>query len=119
VSEICPPGVMSAIFAWQGPSDQNPNGESSFYANNLVAGGKLQQPSNAAFYKNTRAKLTKIDRGPITAENAPTMSFEDRTIVDFKGGVAGNPQSKAKDLLEVPARPAPGEPPPAADFEAD
>jgi arsenite oxidase large subunit len=119
VSEVCPPGVMSAIFAWQGPSDENPEGEPSFYANNLVAGGKLQQPSNAAFYKNTRAKATKVDRDPITAENAPTMSLEDRTIVDFKGGVAGNPQSKAKDLLDVPARPAPGEPPAAADFEAD
>jgi hypothetical protein len=47
------------------------------------------------------------------------MSLEDRTIVDFKGGVAGNPQSKAKDLLEVPAKSAPGEPPPSADFEAD
>src|ERR671919_2318140 len=119
VSEVCPPGVMSSIFAWQGPSDENPNGEPSFYANNLVAGGPLQQPSNAAFFKNTRAKATKIDRDPITAENAPTMSLEDRTIVDFKGGVAGNPQSKAKDLLEVPARPAPGEPPAAADLEVD
>jgi arsenite oxidase large subunit len=119
VSEVCPPGVMSSIFAWQGPSDENPEGQPSFYANNLVAGGSLQQPSNAAFYKNTRAKATKIDRDPITADSTPTMSFQDRTITDFQGGVGGNPQSKAKDLLEVPAKPAPGEPPAAADFEAD
>src|ERR671910_388176 len=119
VSEICPPGVMSAIFAWQGPSDENPNGEPRYYANNLVAGGNLQQPSNAALYKNTRAKATKLDLEPITAESSPTMSLQDRTIEDFQGGVAGNPQSKAKDLLDVPARPAPGEPPAAADFEAD
>ena len=55
VSDICPPGVMSAIFGWQGPSDENPIGEPQYYANNLVAGGKLQQKSNAAFFKNTRA----------------------------------------------------------------
>jgi arsenite oxidase large subunit len=118
VSEVCPPGVMSAIFAWQGPTDENPEGEPRFYANNLVAGGNLQQPSNAAFYKNTRAKLTKLDQDPLTADSAPTMSLKDRTIEDFDGGVAGNPESEAKDLLEVPARPAPGEPPPSADFEA-
>ena len=27
VSDVCPPGVMSAIFGWQGPTDENPNGE--------------------------------------------------------------------------------------------
>jgi arsenite oxidase large subunit len=118
VSEVCPEGVMSVIFGWQAPSDQNPNGEPAFYANNLVAGGKLQQPSNAAFYKNTRANATKIDREPITAESTSTMSFEDRTIVGFQGGAGGNPESKAKDLIEVPAKPEPGEPPPNADFEA-
>src|SRR5918996_1162821 len=117
VSDVCPAGVMSAIFAWQGPSDKDPNGEPQYYANNLIAGGKLQQESNAALYKNTRAAAKKLDRDPVTPEVAPTMSLQDRTIVDFKGGVAGNPQSKAKDLLEVPARPAPGEPPAAADFE--
>ena len=119
MSEVCPPGVMSVIFAWQGPTDENPEGESRFYANNLIAGGRLQQPSNAAFYKNTRAKATKLDLEPITAESSPTMSLQDRTIEDFQGGVAGNPASRAKDLIEVPARPAPGEPPAAADFEAD
>jgi arsenite oxidase large subunit len=119
VSEVCPPGVMSAVFAWQGPSDENPNGEPRFYANNLVVGGNLQQPSNAAFYKNTRARLTKLDQEPLTADSAPTMSFEDRTIAGFEGGAAGNPESKAKDLVEVPAKPAAGEPPASADFEAD
>ncbi len=119
VSDVCPPGVMSSIFAWQGPSDVNANGEPSFYANNLVAGGSLQQPSNAAFFKNTRAKATKIDRAPVTAESAPTRSAQDRTIVGFQGGVDGNPQSKAKNEIAVPAKPAPGEPPATADFEAD
>jgi anaerobic selenocysteine-containing dehydrogenase len=118
VSEVCPPGVMSVIFAWQGPSDENPNGEPRFYGNNLVAGGRLQQPSNAAFYKNTRARATKLDEDPLTAETAATMSFQDRTVRDFKGGAAGNPESEAEDVLEVPARPAPGEPPATADFEA-
>src|ERR687892_116257 len=98
VSEVCPPGVMSVLFAWQGPTDENPEGESRFYANNLVAGGRLQQPSNAAFYKNTRAKATKLDLEALTPESAPTMSFDDRTITDFKGGAAGNPESQAKDL---------------------
>jgi len=91
---------------------------SSWSMNSLVAGGKLQQPSNAAFYENTRARPTKLDDEPLTAETAPTMSFEDRTVVDFEGGAAGNPESTAKDLIEVPAKPAPGEPPPGADFEA-
>src|ERR687897_753919 len=119
VSDMCPPGVMSVIFGWQGPSDENPNGEPRFYANNLVAGGNLQQPSNAALYKNTRAKATKLDRGPVTAENAPTMSLDDRTVEGSKSGSAGNPASKAQEKIQVPAVPDPTEPKPEPDFEAD
>jgi arsenite oxidase large subunit len=120
VSDVCPPGVMSVIFGWQGPTDQNPNGEPRFYANNLVAGGNLQQPSNAALYKNTRAKATKLDQAAVTAESAPTMSFDDRTVDGVTGqGAAGNPASKAEDKIEVPSVPAPTEPKPEPDFEAD
>ena len=118
VSDVCPPGVMSAIFAWQGPSDENPNGEPRYYANNLVAGGNLQQESNAALYKNTRAKATKLDRDPVTPEAASTMSFQDRTVDGVEGGSAGNPQSQAEDRLSVPVEPAPGEPRPGPDFGA-
>ena len=49
-----------------------------FYANNLIAGGPLQQTSNGAFFKNTRAALKKIKRPPITAENAPHFSLKPR-----------------------------------------
>jgi anaerobic selenocysteine-containing dehydrogenase len=118
VSDVCPPGVMSVIFGWQGPTDSDPNGEPRFYANNLVAGGNLQQPSNAALYKNTRARASKLDRQPVTASVAPTMSFEDRTIEGSKTGAAGNPASKAQDKIQVPAIPDPTEPKPEPDFEA-
>jgi len=119
VSDVCPPGVMSAVFAWQGPTDENPNGEPKYYANNLVAGGKLQQPSNAALFKNTRAAAKKLDRDPVTAEAAPGMSFQDRTIDGVtQPGEAGNPESNAKNRLKVPAKPAPGEPRPGPDFGA-
>jgi arsenite oxidase large subunit len=119
VSDVCPPGVMSAIFAWQGPTDKDPNGEPRYYANNLVAGGKLQQESNAALYKNTRAAAKKLDREPITADTAPTRSFEDRTVDGVKTpGSAGNPKSEAKDRLKVPVEPGPGEPRPGPDFGA-
>jgi arsenite oxidase large subunit len=120
VSDMCPPGVMAAIFGWQGPSDTDPNGEPRYYANNLVAGGNLQQPSNAALYKNTRAKLTKLDREPVTAETTPTMSFDDRTVDGVTGGgAAGNPASRAEDKIQVPAVGTPTEPKPEPDFEAD
>jgi len=119
VSDVVQPGLMSAVFAWQGPTDENPNGEPRFYANNLVAGGELQQKSNAAFFKNTRANLRKLDREPITAKTAPTMSLQDRTVDDVKGtGAAGNPQSKAQDRLKFPATPGSDEPAPVPDFEA-
>jgi anaerobic selenocysteine-containing dehydrogenase len=120
VSDMCPPGVMAVIFGWQGPSDTDPNGEPRYYANNLVAGGNLQQLSNAALYKNTRAKATKLDREPVTATNTPTMSLDDRTVDGVTGqGVAGNPASQAEDKLQVPAVPDPTEPKPEPDFEAD
>jgi anaerobic selenocysteine-containing dehydrogenase len=120
VSDVVPRGVMSAIFAWQGPSDENPNGEPKYYANNLVAGGKLQQASNAALYKNTRAAAKKLDREPITAESAPTMSFADRTVDGVEApGSAGNPESDAKDTIKVPAKPLPGEPRPGPEFGKD
>jgi arsenite oxidase large subunit len=120
VSDEVPPGVMSTIFAWQGPSDKNPSGEPQYYANNLVAGGKLQQPSNAALYKNTRAAARKLDRDPITAENTPTMSFEERTVDGVtRPGSAGNPESEAKERLRVPVKPGPGEPRPGPDFGED
>jgi hypothetical protein len=109
---------MSAIFAWQGPSDDSPNGEPRYYANNLVAGGKLQQESNAALYKNTRAKATKLDRDPLTPDRASTMSFQDRTVDGVEGGSAGNPKSEAEDRLRVPVEPGPGEPRPGPDFGA-
>ena len=118
VSEVCPPGVMSVIFGWQGPPDNNPDGEPRFYANNLVAGGNLQQPSNAALYKNTRAKVSKLDRAAVTAATAPTMSFEDRNVEGSKSGVAGNPASRAEDKIQVPAIGSPTEPKPEPDFEA-
>ena len=110
--------VMSVIFGWQGPSDNNPDGEPRFYANNLVAGGNLQQPSNAALYKNTRAKAAKLDRAAVTAATEPTMSFEDRNVEGSKSGVAGNPASKAQDKIQVPAVGSPTEPKPEPDFEA-
>jgi arsenite oxidase large subunit len=119
VSEMVQPGLVSAVFGWQAPTDAKDTGEARFYANNLVIGGPLQQKSNAAFFKNTRAKLSKLDRGRVTADSEPTMSFQDRTIEGVKTAtVAGNPQSKAKDRLSVPATPAPNEPPPQPDFEA-
>jgi arsenite oxidase large subunit len=117
VSEVCPPGVMSAIFAWQGPSDESPTGEPRFYANNLVAGGNLQQPSNAALFKNTRAAAKKLDRDPVTAGTAPTMSLQDRSADEGSArGAAGNPESKAEDRLKVPVKPGAGEIRPGPDY---
>lgn len=119
VSDVVPAGVMSAIFAWQGPSDKKSTGESQYYANNLVAGGKLQQESNAAYFKNTRCAAKKLDREPVTAATAPTMSFQDRTAdPGSTRGSAGNPKSKAEDRIKVPTKPGPGELRPGPDFGA-
>jgi arsenite oxidase large subunit len=117
VSDVCPPGVASVLFAWQGPTDTDPNGEPRYYANNLVAGGRLQQDSNAALFKNTRAALAKLNRTPITSAAASATSFQDRTSDGITApGVAGNPASTAKDRESVPARAAPGEDRPGPDF---
>jgi arsenite oxidase large subunit len=102
VTTEVPPGVISALFGWQGPNDSNPNGDPQFYANNLVAGGAAnQQKSNGAFYKNARAALKKLNRAPRTAKNSPGLSGKDR-VGTFKGqGSAGNPDSKAKNFVSV------------------
>ncbi len=101
VSDGVPPGVISAIFGWQGPTDKNEFGEPRFYANNLIAGGPLQQTSNGAFFKNTRAALKKIKRPPITAENAPDFSLKPRYGPVDAIGSAGDPRSKAKNFVDV------------------
>jgi anaerobic selenocysteine-containing dehydrogenase len=102
VSDQVPAGVVSAIFAWQGPSDSNPNGDPQYYANNLVAGGSnVQQKSNGAFYKNTRGALRKLDKPPRTAKNTPGLSEKDRYGKVKAAGVDGNPKSKAKNFVSV------------------
>ena len=78
VSDEVPPGLISAIFGWQGPSDNNPFGMPQYYANNLVAGGDLQQKSNGAFFKNTRGALRKLARATRTAKNTPGLSEKSR-----------------------------------------
>ncbi|MFL5842069.1 MAG: molybdopterin oxidoreductase family protein, partial [Thermoleophilaceae bacterium] len=102
VTTEVPPGVISALFGWQGPNDSSPNGNPQYYPNNLVAGGaEAQQKSNGAFYKNARAALKKLKRAPKTAKNAPGLSEKDR-VGRFKGqGEAGNPDSKAKNFVSV------------------
>jgi arsenite oxidase large subunit len=95
-------GLISAIFGWQGPSDNNPFGMPEFYANNLVAGGPMQQKSNGAFFKNARGALRKLDRAPITAANAPGFSFKPRYGHVEAGGQAGNPDSKARNFVSRP-----------------
>jgi arsenite oxidase large subunit len=95
-------GLISAIFGWQGPSDTNPFGMPQFYANNLVAGGPLQQKSNGAFFKNTRGALRKLDRPPVTAAQAPGFSFKPRYGRVSGPGEAGNPDSKAKNFVSRP-----------------
>jgi anaerobic selenocysteine-containing dehydrogenase len=102
VSEEVQPGLISAIFGWQGPSDDNPFGMPQYYANNLVAGGDLQQKSNGAFFKNTRGALRKIARPPVTARSNPTFSLKDRYGHVTGPGEDGNPDSKAKNFVSRP-----------------
>ncbi|MBA3329864.1 MAG: molybdopterin-dependent oxidoreductase [Actinobacteria bacterium] len=102
VSNQVPPGLISAIFGWQGPTDGDPEGNSRYYANNLIAGGHLQQRSNGAFFKNTRAALRKLDRPPRTAKNTPRLSEKQRYGRVSGPGLAGNPDSKAEHLISVP-----------------
>jgi arsenite oxidase large subunit len=99
VSDEVQPGLISAIFGWQGPSDDNPFGMPQYYSNNLVAGGPLQQKSNGAFFKNTRGALRKLDRPRLTGRNAPGYSTKPRNARVAALGVAGNPRSKAKNFV--------------------
>jgi arsenite oxidase large subunit len=99
VTDEVQPGLVSALFGWQGPSDDNPSGVPAYYANNLIGGGPLQQKSNGAFYKNSRAALRKLDKPPRTAENTPGLSEKDRYGHAKVRGVDGNPQSKAENFI--------------------
>ena len=101
VSDQVQPGLVSAIFGWQGPSDPTEFGVPAYYANNLVAGGPNQQKSNGAFFKNTRGAIRKLDRPPRTAKNSPTLSEKDRYGHVSQPGVDGNPNSKAKNFVSV------------------
>jgi arsenite oxidase large subunit len=101
VSDQVQPGLVSAIFGWQGPTDADPNGVPAYYANNLIGGGPLQQKSNGAFYKNSRAALRKLDKPPRTAQNTPGLSEKDRYGHAKVHGMDGNPKSKAKDFVSV------------------
>jgi arsenite oxidase large subunit len=102
VSDEVQRGLISAIFGWQAHTDNNPFGMPQYYANNLIAGGPLQQRSNGAFFKNTRAALRKIDRPPVTGANTPGFSLKDRYGHVTGPGQAGNPDSKAKNFVSRP-----------------
>jgi arsenite oxidase large subunit len=99
VTDMVPPGLIGAIFGWQGPSDDNPFGMPRYYANNLVAGGDAQQKSNGAFFKNTRGSLRKLKRAPRTARNTPGLSEKERFGRVSGPGEDGNPDSKAKNFV--------------------
>jgi arsenite oxidase large subunit len=107
VSDEVQPGLISALFGWQAPTDNNKFGMPQYYSNTLVAGGEEgQQKSNGAFFKNARAALRKLDRAPITAARAPGLSEKDRTGHAISApGAAGNPDSKAKNFVSVPVPP--------------
>ena len=99
VSDQVPPGLVSAIFGWQGPSDTNPNGDPQFYANNLVAGGAGdQQVSNGAFFKNTRGALRKLKRAPRTAKNTPGLSEKERYGHVTAAGRRRQPEVEGQEL---------------------
>jgi arsenite oxidase large subunit len=101
VSKQVPRGLVSAIFGWQGATDNNPFGVPKHYANNLVAGGPLQQKSNGAFFKNTRGALRKLTRAPRTARNTPGLSEKNRYATVTSPGEAGDPNSTAKNFVSV------------------
>jgi arsenite oxidase large subunit len=107
VSDEVQPGLISAIFGWQAPSDTSQYGMPQFYANNLVAGGEqAQQKSNGAFFKNARGSLHKLNKAPITASKAPGFSLKDREGRALTApGSDGNPDSKAKEFVSVPVPP--------------
>jgi arsenite oxidase large subunit len=100
VTDEVQPGLVSAIFAWQGPSDDNPYGMPQYYANNLVAGGELQQKSNGAFFKNTRAGLKKAKVPGLTTRNTPGLSEKARYGHVTAHGADGNPNSTAKNFVD-------------------
>jgi arsenite oxidase large subunit len=102
VTDMVPPGLIGAIFGWQGPSDNNPFGMPQYYANNLVAGGDAQQKSNGAFFKNTRGSLRKLKRAPRNARNTPGLSEKPRYSHVSGPGEDGNPDSKAKNFVSRP-----------------
>jgi arsenite oxidase large subunit len=101
VSDQVQRGLISALFGWQGPNDNNAFGEARYYANNLVAGGPMQQKSNGAFFKNSRCALRKLSRAPRTARNTPGLSEKDRYATVSGPGEAGDPDSKAKNFVSV------------------
>jgi assimilatory nitrate reductase catalytic subunit len=101
VTDEVQPGLVSGLFGWQAPSDDNPNGVPAYYANNLIGGGPLQQKSNGAFYKNSRAALRKLNQPPRTAENTPGLSEKDRYGHVSGPGADGNPDSTAKNFVSV------------------
>jgi arsenite oxidase large subunit len=99
ITDMVQSGLIGAIFAWQGPSDNNPFGMPQYYANNLIAGGDTQQKSNGAFFKNTRGSLHKLDRAARTAQNTPGLSEKQRYGHVSGPGEDGNPDSKAKNFV--------------------
>ena len=101
VSDEVPPGLVSAVFGWQGPNDSSATGVPAYYANNLIGGGPLQQKSNGAFYKNNRGALRKLDIPPRTAENTPGLSEKERVGKAIGQGSDGNPTSKAQNVNSV------------------
>jgi arsenite oxidase large subunit len=102
VTDMVQPGLIGAIFGWQGPSDDNPFGMPRYYANNLVAGGDAQQKSNGAFFKNARGSLHKLNRARRTAQNTPGLSEKQRYGHVSGPGEDGNPDSKAKNFVSRP-----------------
>jgi anaerobic selenocysteine-containing dehydrogenase len=99
VTDEVPPGVVSLMFGWQGPTDPTPTGVPAYYSNNLIGGGDLQQTSNGAFYKNNRAALKKLSKPPRTAANTPGLSTKSRYGKALGRGSDGDPKSKAKNFI--------------------
>ena len=100
VSDQVQPGLIGAIFGWQGPSDNNPFGMPQYYANNLVAGGDACSRSPTARSTRTRAgrcASSSAHRAP--PRNTPGLSEKQRFGVVTGPGVDGNPDSKAKNFV--------------------
>ena len=100
VSDMVQPGLIGAIFGWQGPSDNNPFGMPQYYANNLVAGGDAQQKSNGAFFKNARGVAAQAQpRTAHGAEHARAAPRRSASAWSPDRGEDGNPDSKAKNFV--------------------